>query len=81
MKDFDPMKAVSAYWIYAPVFWSDTYVAGYHSDVAHSWAWRCALDQGMRPADIVRAEISRCPWGYDECWDGCAYPGRCGGPR
>lgn len=22
-----------------------------------------------------------CPNGYGECWDGCAYPGRCGGPR
>ena len=20
----------------------------------------------------------QCPHGYDECWQGCAYPGRCG---
>jgi hypothetical protein len=27
---------------------------------------------------IEQAKAFYCPHGYDECWQGCCYPGRCG---
>lgn len=30
-------------------------------DQGHARAWRAALDQGSKPADIVRAELEACP--------------------
>ena len=25
----------------------------------------------------ISPHLNYCPYGYDECWNGCCYPGRC----
>jgi hypothetical protein len=37
------------------------YTVAEERDQLHARAWRAALDQGAKPADIVRGELDACP--------------------
>lgn len=40
------------------------------------WNWdEKTLEWARREAELTGA--NHCPNGYDECWNGCCYPGRC----
>lgn len=41
------------------------------------WYWdEKTLEWARKEASLT--QINYCPHGYDECQDGCCYPGRCG---
>lgn len=40
------------------------------------WNWdEKTLEWARKEAGLQK--VNYCPHGYDECWDGCCYPGRC----
>ena len=41
------------------------------------WNWdEKTLEWARKEASLQKT--NQCPHGYDECWNGCCYPGRCG---